>query len=126
MKYARPRGTQDILPPDVYVWRYVEDVFERVLAQFGYEPIRTPIFETTDLFLRSVGEATLVVELRDSRSNATLARILDRRSAGRSSGPLTSTTAASTADVERLASHWALRFRQRLDEAPSLAEIAAD
>ena len=56
MKYSRPRGTQDIVPPDIYVWRHVEGIFDDTFARFGYEPIRTPIFESTDLFLRSVGE----------------------------------------------------------------------
>jgi histidyl-tRNA synthetase len=61
MKYSRPRGTQDILPPDIYTWRYVEAVFDSTFERFGYEPLRTPIFESTDLFLRSVGEATDIV-----------------------------------------------------------------
>jgi histidyl-tRNA synthetase len=61
MKFSRPRGTQDILPPEIHVWQYVEDVFEATLERYGYEPIRTPIFEFTDVFLRSVGEATDIV-----------------------------------------------------------------
>ena len=61
MKYSRPRGTQDIGPPDIYTWRYVEGVFDSTFASFGYEPLRTPIFESTDLFIRSVGEATDIV-----------------------------------------------------------------
>ncbi|MEE9268892.1 MAG: histidine--tRNA ligase [Candidatus Krumholzibacteria bacterium] len=61
MKYARPRGTQDILPPDVFVWRRVESVFDETFESFGYEPVRTPVFESTDLFLRSVGEGTDIV-----------------------------------------------------------------
>ena len=61
MRYSRPRGTQDILPPDIYTWRYVEGVFEDVFLRFRYEPLRTPIFESTDLFLRAVGESTDVV-----------------------------------------------------------------
>ncbi|UCH82769.1 MAG: histidine--tRNA ligase [Candidatus Latescibacterota bacterium] len=61
MKYSRPRGTQDILPPDIHVWRYVEGVFDATFERYGYEPVRTPIFESTDVFLRSVGEATDIV-----------------------------------------------------------------
>jgi histidyl-tRNA synthetase len=61
MKYTRPRGTQDIIPPDVYLWRSVEEVFNDTFERYGYEPIRTPIFEHTDVFLRSVGEATDIV-----------------------------------------------------------------
>ena len=52
MKYSRPRGTQDILPPEIHVWRYVEDVFEATFERYGYEPARTPIFEFTEVFLR--------------------------------------------------------------------------
>jgi len=61
MKYTRPRGTQDIIPPDVYLWRRVEEIFDATFERYGYEPIRTPIFEHTDVFLRSVGEATDIV-----------------------------------------------------------------
>ena len=61
MRYSRPRGTQDIIPPDVYLWRRVEEVFETTFERYGYEPVRTPIFEHTDVFLRSVGEATDIV-----------------------------------------------------------------
>lgn len=61
MKYTRPRGTQDIMPPDSFVWQRVEGVFSQTLTSYGYEPVRTPIFETTDLFLRSVGEGTDIV-----------------------------------------------------------------
>lgn len=61
MKYSRPRGTQDILPPEIHTWRHVEGVFEATLERFGYEPVRTPIFESTDLFVRSVGEGTDIV-----------------------------------------------------------------
>jgi histidyl-tRNA synthetase len=61
MKYSRPRGTQDILAPDIYTWRYVEGIFDATFECFGYQPVRTPIFESTDVFLRSVGEATDIV-----------------------------------------------------------------
>jgi histidyl-tRNA synthetase len=61
MKYTRPRGTQDIIAPDIYLWREVEETFDRTFERYGYEPIRTPIFEHTDVFIRSVGEATDIV-----------------------------------------------------------------
>jgi hypothetical protein len=77
-----------------------------------------------DIWLRSVGEATLVIELRDSRSNATLVRILDRRAAEQTSGVAVSTV-GTTAEVRQLANRWARLFRQRLDQAPSLS-IPAD
>jgi histidyl-tRNA synthetase len=61
MRFSRPRGTQDILPPEIYLWRRVEGAFEATFERYGYEPVRTPIFESTDVFLRSVGEATDIV-----------------------------------------------------------------
>ncbi len=73
-----------------------------------------------DIFLRAVGEATLVVELRDSQSNATLARIMDRRAAERAAAGIPSNTATNLAEVRVLASTWARLLRRRLDEAPTL------
>ena len=58
----RPKGTEDILPKEVYKWHYVENVVKRVAKNFGYEEIRTPIFEHTELFERGVGDTTDVVE----------------------------------------------------------------
>lgn len=57
-----PRGTQDILPVDSYKWRYVERVVAEEAKAFGYREIRTPAFEHTELFSRSVGEGTDVVQ----------------------------------------------------------------
>ncbi len=57
-----PRGTKDILPQDVYKWTYVEEKFREVCSRYGFEQIRTPIFEHTELFKRGVGETTDIVE----------------------------------------------------------------
>ncbi|MBQ9415206.1 MAG: histidine--tRNA ligase [Clostridia bacterium] len=57
-----PRGTQDVLPADSYKWQYVEQTAIGVARDFGYEEMRTPVFEHTELFLRSVGETTDVVQ----------------------------------------------------------------
>jgi histidyl-tRNA synthetase len=61
MKYSRPRGTQDIIPPEIDKWRYLEDAFQTTFDRFGYRGIRTPIFESTDLFVRAVGEETDII-----------------------------------------------------------------
>src|SRR5947208_9775546 len=61
MRYRLPRGTQDILPQETPRWRYVEETFRRTCALYGYGELRTPIFEQTDLFVRSVGEHTDIV-----------------------------------------------------------------
>ncbi|HVN75653.1 MAG TPA: histidine--tRNA ligase [Thermoanaerobaculaceae bacterium] len=57
----RPRGTRDLLPPETRLWQAVETVARDVFASFGGEEIRTPVFEATELFVRSVGEATDIV-----------------------------------------------------------------
>ena len=57
-----PRGTQDVLPEESYKWQIVEDVMRRVAQSYGYSEIRTPVFEHTELFLRSVGDTTDVVQ----------------------------------------------------------------
>ncbi len=61
MKYTRPRGTQDIVPPEIDKWRFVEDAFQTTFDRFGYRGIRTPVFESTDLFVRAVGEETDII-----------------------------------------------------------------
>lgn len=58
----RPRGTGDLLPPAVYLWQRVEAVARDVCARFGYREIRTPVIEHTELFRRTAGEATDVVQ----------------------------------------------------------------
>ena len=57
-----PRGTKDVTPKDVYKWHYVEKKFREICALYGYEEIRTPIFEHTEVFARSVGDTTDVVQ----------------------------------------------------------------
>jgi len=61
MKFTRPRGTQDIIPPEVDIWREVEGVFAETFERYGYRWIRTPIIESTDLFVRAVGEGSDIV-----------------------------------------------------------------
>jgi histidyl-tRNA synthetase len=56
-----PKGTVDILPADAARWRYVEAVARDVLGAYRYAEIRTPIYEATELFVRSVGEGTDIV-----------------------------------------------------------------
>ena len=56
------RGMNDILPSDTPAWQYVEGVLRRVAAQYSYQEIRMPILESTDLFKRSIGEVTDIVE----------------------------------------------------------------
>ena len=57
----RPRGTRDLLPPDTRLWLAVEAVAREVFGSFGGEEIRTPVFEATELFVRSVGDSSDIV-----------------------------------------------------------------
>ena len=56
-----PKGTKDVLPEESYKWQFVEDTARKIAEVFNYKEIRTPVFEHTELFLRSVGETTDVV-----------------------------------------------------------------
>src|SRR6516162_1452231 len=55
------RGTRDLLPPDTDLWNRVEAKVRDVFARYNFHEIRTPIFEDTSLFARSVGEDTDIV-----------------------------------------------------------------
>ncbi len=55
------RGTRDLLPPDTDLWNRVEAKVRYVFARYNFHEIRTPIFEDTQLFSRSVGEETDIV-----------------------------------------------------------------
>ena len=60
--YRSVRGMVDILPEDSFLWQQLEGVMAAVLQQYGYQEIRLPIIETTQLFSRSIGEVTDIVE----------------------------------------------------------------
>ena len=55
------KGTEDILPEESYIWQYVEDTARGIFDSYQFKEIRTPMFETFELFSRSVGETTDVV-----------------------------------------------------------------
>lgn len=57
-----PRGTKDILPDTVGEWTYVEQKIRELCDRYGYQEIRTPMFEHTELFHRGIGEGTDVVD----------------------------------------------------------------
>ena len=62
MRYSAQKGTRDILPSEIIAWHKAEETFSRVCHRFGYEEIRIPTFEQTDLFQRGVGDTTDVVQ----------------------------------------------------------------
>jgi histidyl-tRNA synthetase len=61
-KFQSIKGFYDILPEAAPLWFKLEDTARRILAQYGYNNIRMPLVEATDLFVRSVGEHTDIVE----------------------------------------------------------------
>jgi histidyl-tRNA synthetase len=61
MRFQSPRGTEDILPDDVFRWQRLEKIFCVLSETYGYREIRTPTFEETSLFTRSVGETSDIV-----------------------------------------------------------------
>ena len=62
MKIQSLRGMHDLLPGNSKIWQYLEKTVADVLSRYSYQEIRFPILEQTELFKRSVGEATDIVE----------------------------------------------------------------
>lgn len=59
-KYQTPRGTQDLLPAQTRVWQQVEEVMRQVSYVYGYDEIRTPVFENTGVFKRENDSSDMV------------------------------------------------------------------
>ena len=62
MALKAPKGTKDIMPSDTGKWQYIEEEFAEICREYGFGEIRTPMFESTDLFNRGVGETTDIVQ----------------------------------------------------------------
>ena len=62
MTFKVPRGTQDILPEQSAKWQKVEEIIRHLCHTYRYEEIRTPMFESTELFQRGVGDTTDIVQ----------------------------------------------------------------
>ena len=60
--FRAPRGTTDLLPDQQKYWRYIESKAMELAGEYGFGRIDTPVFEDSDLFIRSVGEGTDIVE----------------------------------------------------------------
>lgn len=61
MRFQAQRGTADVLPGESAKWQYVESTFRQLTGRYGYHDIRTPTFESTELFTRSSGETSEIV-----------------------------------------------------------------
>jgi histidyl-tRNA synthetase len=62
MKYKTLKGLQDILPPDISIWHHIETTAKNIFQNYGYREIRLPVMESTDIFIRSIGETSDIVE----------------------------------------------------------------
>ncbi len=62
MKYKTLKGLQDIIPPDISIWQHIEAKARDIFRSYGYREIRLPIIESTDIFIRSIGETSDIVE----------------------------------------------------------------
>ncbi|MBI4688461.1 MAG: histidine--tRNA ligase [Nitrospirae bacterium] len=62
MKYKALKGICDILPPETYIWQHIESVAKEVFKTYGCKEIRLPIIESSEIFIRSIGETTDIVE----------------------------------------------------------------
>lgn len=61
MRFQAPRGTEDVLPDLSHIWQWIEHEFRTLTSSYGYREIRTPVFEDTELFIRTAGETSDVV-----------------------------------------------------------------
>ncbi|MBN1934971.1 MAG: histidine--tRNA ligase [Anaerolineae bacterium] len=61
-RYTAPRGTLDVLPQDQPYWRYITARAHHIAQLYGFEQITTPMFESTEVFVRGVGEGTDIVD----------------------------------------------------------------
>ncbi len=62
MKYSALKGVHDIFPPDIYTWQRIEGTARDVFSAYGFQELRAPIIESTEIFIRSIGETTDIVE----------------------------------------------------------------
>jgi histidyl-tRNA synthetase len=62
VKYNGLKGMEDILSPDIAAWQVIEAGARDIFSRYGFQEIRVPILESTDIFIRGIGEATDIVE----------------------------------------------------------------
>lgn len=58
---TKPKGTSDLYGYDAKIWKYIDEIVDGVMEKYNYNYIRTPIFESTELFHRGIGESTDIV-----------------------------------------------------------------
>ncbi|MGE5894450.1 MAG: histidine--tRNA ligase [bacterium] len=81
-KYRSPKGFQDIIPPASHLWDCIEASAKKVFESYGYVAIRVPVVEHTEVFTRSIGETTDIVEKEMYTFNDRAGRSLTLRPEG--------------------------------------------
>jgi histidyl-tRNA synthetase len=125
------RGTRDLLPPDTALWNFVETTVRDVFRAYNFQEIRTPIFESTELFARGVGEETDIVSKemftwndRQSEEAIVLAWLAKHRNEVVLKNALTDISHDISRVVETQTSYAALQATFRLDDL-NLLKLAA-
>lgn len=62
MKFKTLKGIHDVIPPEISIWHHIEEVSREIFRTHCFEEIRLPVIETTEIFTRSIGETTDIVE----------------------------------------------------------------
>jgi histidyl-tRNA synthetase len=62
MKYSALKGMEDILAPDIAIWQAVEAKARDIFGRYGFQEMRAPVLESTDIFVRGIGQETDIVE----------------------------------------------------------------
>ncbi len=62
MRFKSLKGIHDILPPNIYIWQHIESIATEIFRSYGYKEIRLPVIESTEVFTRSIGETSDIVE----------------------------------------------------------------
>lgn len=57
----KPKGTADLLPEEIKIWHYIEETARIILGDYQFEEMRTPMFESYELFSRGVGDTSDIV-----------------------------------------------------------------
>ncbi len=85
MKYSALKGIRDIFPPEIYLWQKIEKIADDVFSAYGFQEIRPPIIESSDIFIRSIGETTDIVEKEMYTFNDKAGRLITLRPEGTAS-----------------------------------------
>jgi histidyl-tRNA synthetase len=118
------KGVRDILPPESALWNRVEAAAREVFAAYGYGEIRLPIFEQTELFARSIGSETDVVQKEMFAFDLYGSRELEKWRGLVRSGPHPKDPLSFQRNFVELIKHWKLAFEQdRLERTTSDVQI---